>query len=105
MEGRLAIPIHNRAGELVAYTGRATGGEEPAYLYPDGFDRAQEVFNLHRMAAAGYRSNTACIWRLSPPAYCGSGKPVSRTPSRIWERAFRPVRSNFWLMPCHTAGG
>ena len=53
MEGRLAIPIHNCAGELVAYTGRATGGEEPAYLYPDGFDRAQEVFNLHRVASAG----------------------------------------------------
>ena len=53
MEGRLAIPIHNRAGELVAYTGRATDGEEPAYLYPDGFDRAQEVFNLHRVASAG----------------------------------------------------
>ena len=53
MEGRLAIPIHSRTGELVAYTGRATGGEEPAYLYPDGFDRAQEVFNLHRVASAG----------------------------------------------------
>ena len=53
MDGRLAIPIHSRTGELVAYTGRATDGEEPVYLYPDGFDRAQEVFNLHRVASAG----------------------------------------------------
>ena len=105
MEGRLAIPIHNRAGELVAYTGRATGGEESAYLYPDGFDRTQEVFNSTAWPVPVYRSSTACIWRLSRPAYCGFGRPVSRTRFRIWERAFRPGKSSFWMMPCPTAGG
>ena len=54
MKGRLAIPIHNAAGELVAYAGLAVGGDtSPRYLFPPKFHPALEVFNLDRLAAIG----------------------------------------------------
>lgn len=50
--GRLAIPIHNAQGELVAYCGRYVGDDvpdgEPKYKQPTGFRKDLEVFNLHR---------------------------------------------------------
>jgi DNA primase len=51
MEGRIAIPIHNAGGEVVAYAGRWPGdpGEDtPKYKLPAGFRKSQELFNLHR---------------------------------------------------------
>lgn len=48
MSGRVVIPIHNAAGELVAYAGRAIDGSEPRYKLPAGFRKSQELFNLHR---------------------------------------------------------
>ncbi len=54
MAGRIAIPIHNVHGELVAYVGRWPG-EPPSgqgrYKLPKGFRKSLEVFNLHRAAA------------------------------------------------------
>ena len=53
MKGRIAIPIHNAHGELVAYAGKATKADEKErYKYPDGFRKDLEVYNLHRAAAA-----------------------------------------------------
>lgn len=50
--GRLAIPIHNRHGQLVAYCGRYIGDtipdDVPKYILPKGFRKDLEVFNLHR---------------------------------------------------------
>ncbi len=53
MQGRIAIPIHNEDGELVAYAGRWIGeGEppegEPRYKLPTGFVKTAVLFNLHR---------------------------------------------------------
>lgn len=52
LKGRVAIPIHNAAGELVAYCGRFPADEPPAdaakYLLPKGFRKELEVFNLSR---------------------------------------------------------
>lgn len=52
MKGRIAIPIHNELGELVAYAGRWPG-EPPEgverYLLPSGFVKSSVVFNLHRV--------------------------------------------------------
>jgi DNA primase len=51
MEGRIAIPIHNAGGEVVAYAGRFPGesGEDtPKYKLPAGFRKSQEMFNFHR---------------------------------------------------------
>ncbi|HTS30459.1 MAG TPA: toprim domain-containing protein [Bryobacteraceae bacterium] len=50
---RLVIPIHDEAGELVAYCGRSPGGAEPRYKFPAGFPKSQVLFNLHRAAAGG----------------------------------------------------
>ena len=52
MSGRIAIPIHNLAGELVAYAGRWPGEQPPEdeakYKLPPGFHRSLVVYNLHR---------------------------------------------------------
>ena len=51
MAERLVIPIHNPAGQLVAYAGRWPG-EPPEgtskYKFPTGFGKSLELFNLHR---------------------------------------------------------
>src|SRR5205085_2676549 len=55
MVGRVCIPIHNPAGELVAYAGRWVGGDdelpegEDRYKLPKGFLKTLELFNLHRV--------------------------------------------------------
>jgi DNA primase len=51
MAGRIAIPIHNAAGEVVAYAGRFPGEppeETPKYKLPQGFRKSLELFNLDR---------------------------------------------------------
>ena len=52
MKDRIAIPIHNSIGELVAYSGRWVGDppdkETPKYKLPSGFTKTLEVYNLHR---------------------------------------------------------
>ena len=54
--GRLAIPLHNREGQLIGYCGRHVGDDVPAdipkYILPKGFRKELEVFNLHRYLAA-----------------------------------------------------
>ena len=51
--GRLAIPIHDRSGALVAYCGRHIGDtipeDVPKYILPKGFRKDIELFNLHRV--------------------------------------------------------
>lgn len=52
MAGRIAIPIHNSEGNVVAYAGRWPG-EPPdkdteRYKLPPGFRKSQELFNLDR---------------------------------------------------------
>ncbi|TVM03348.1 MAG: hypothetical protein CV087_05635 [Candidatus Brocadia sp. WS118] len=48
---RIAIPIQNKGGELVAYIGRFPGtppeGKEK-YKFPEGFKKSLELFNGHR---------------------------------------------------------
>lgn len=52
MAGRVAIPIHNERGELVAYCGRAVSQEQAAkegkYKLPGGFLKQQVIYNLNR---------------------------------------------------------
>ena len=51
MADRIAIPIHNVEGEVVAYAGRFPGepGEDiPKYKLPPGFRKSQELFNIDR---------------------------------------------------------
>lgn len=51
MAGRIAIPIHNPNGEVVAYAGRCIvepTEDTPKYKLPPGFRKSLEVFNLDR---------------------------------------------------------
>ena len=51
MADRIAIPIHNVKGEVVAYAGRFPGEpaeDTPKYKLPAGFRKSQELFNLDR---------------------------------------------------------
>jgi len=52
MANRIAIPILNPNGEVVAYAGRLTQGipsdENPKYKLPPGFKKSLELFNIDR---------------------------------------------------------
>ena len=51
MADRIAIPIHNVKGEVVAYAGRFPGEpceDTPKYKLPQGFRKSQELFNIDR---------------------------------------------------------
>jgi len=49
---RIAIPIHNAAGQIVAFAGRALTDAAPEkYQFPKGFKKSLELFNLHRAIA------------------------------------------------------
>jgi len=51
MAGRIAIPIHNPEGQVVAYAGRCLGepaGDTAKYKLPPGFRKSLELFNLDR---------------------------------------------------------
>lgn len=48
LSGRVAIPIHNEAGTLIAYAGRSVEGDPPKYKFPAAFRKSAELFNLHR---------------------------------------------------------
>lgn len=54
MRKRIAIPIHDDNGDLVAYAGRAVDHElaeaNGKYRLPDGFKKSFVLFNLHRAA-------------------------------------------------------
>ncbi|HNQ87872.1 MAG TPA: toprim domain-containing protein [Verrucomicrobiota bacterium] len=53
LNGRIAIPIHNATGQLVAYAGRWPGtADKEKYLFPKGFRKSLELFNLHRALQA-----------------------------------------------------
>ena len=51
MADRIAIPIHNAEGAVVAYAGRYPGeppADTPKYKLPPGFQKSLEVFNIDR---------------------------------------------------------
>ncbi len=53
MAGRIAIPINDPEGRIVAYAGRWPGdppGDVPKYKLPPGFRKSLELFNLDRAA-------------------------------------------------------
>ncbi|MFZ2104554.1 MAG: CHC2 zinc finger domain-containing protein [Roseiarcus sp.] len=49
MRGRFAIPVHDPAGTLLAYCGRAVKDESPLLLFPNGFDPRIAIFNANRI--------------------------------------------------------
>jgi len=57
MNRRLAIPIHDPDGRIVAYCGRCVDGSLPRYRMPAGFRKSLALFNLHR--ATKYQKHPA----------------------------------------------
>jgi DNA primase len=55
MRGRIAIPIHDEHGQLVAYAGRAVeeslAEKAGRYRLPESFRKGHVLFNLHRVLA------------------------------------------------------
>ncbi|MBW8034391.1 MAG: toprim domain-containing protein [Planctomycetes bacterium] len=49
MTGRIAIPIHDVDGNLVAYCGRAVDDTQPKYRFPRGFPKNRVVYNLNHV--------------------------------------------------------
>lgn len=49
MKGKIAIPIHNENGSLLAYCGRSTNDEKPKYKFPKCFYKSLVLYNLHRI--------------------------------------------------------
>ena len=52
MRGRIAIPIHDDQGRLVAYCGRTVEAGDPRYRFPAGFQKSRVLFNYHRARGA-----------------------------------------------------
>ena len=49
MRGRLAIPIHDWNGNLVAYCGRTVTQDSPTLIFPNGFRPEEHIFNANRI--------------------------------------------------------
>jgi DNA primase len=76
LRGRIVIPIHNQAGELIAYAGRAVDGQEPKYRFPAGFRKSLVLFNLHRTSAMKARTVVVVEGFFDTIAVHQAGYPV-----------------------------
>lgn len=55
MRGRLAIPVHDQQGKLLAYCGRAVRDDQmPALTWPKDFEYENVLFNAHRIASGDF---------------------------------------------------
>jgi DNA primase len=65
LEGRIAIPIHDQGGQLVAYAGRAVDSSlaerEGKYRFPSHFRKSPVVYNLSRVAPLARSSGLVIV--------------------------------------------
>jgi hypothetical protein len=47
--GEFAIPVHDRSGSLLAYCGLTVRDKRPALIFPNGFNSACTIFNVHHI--------------------------------------------------------
>jgi len=98
MVGRVAIPIHNVKGELVAYCGRAVSSDQidkgGKYKLPKGFVKSLEVYNLNRqeqtknpflILVESYLS----VWRLHQLGLTGAVAVMGASVSERQEEAIK----------------
>jgi DNA primase len=68
MRGRIAIPIHDEVGCLIAYAGRWAAENVPEgqlrYLLPRGFRKQLVLFNLHRVTRARCLTIVESYWSV-----------------------------------------
>jgi len=98
MQGRVAIPVHNEAHELVAYAGRSVEGEDPKYRFPPGFHKSQELFLLHRAKHTGDHAviivegffDAAKVWQAGHRNVVAlMGSSLSDTQAGLLQKHFR----------------
>lgn len=87
MRGRIGIPIHDEAGQLIAYAGRWAEKDvpegRPRYLLPRGFHKQLVLFNLHRVKGARALTIVESYWSvfrlaaLGVPAVALMGRDLS----------------------------
>jgi DNA primase len=101
MRGRLAIPIHNGQGGLVAYCGRSVTGEDPRYRFPPGFRKSAVLFNYHRATACagdavvvveGFFDSMIVHQAGFPSVVALMGAALSRDQENLLVQRFRRVR-------------
>lgn len=49
LRGRLAIPIYDEDGVLLAYCGRTVRNQTPTLIFPKGFNPEEVIFNVHNI--------------------------------------------------------
>jgi DNA primase len=99
LRGRIVIPIHNAAGELIAYAGRAIDGQEPKYRFPAGFRKSLVLFSLHRAIAANASAvvvvegffDTIAVHQAGYPVVGLMGSTLSRQQSDLLATHFHRV--------------
>ncbi len=98
MQGRIVIPIRNKAHELVGYAGRSIDGQEPKYRFPAGFHKSQELFQLHRARQAGTDTviivegffDAAKVWQAGNRNVVAlMGSSLSESQAGLLEKHFR----------------
>ena len=101
MRGRLAIPIHDEQGGLVAYCGRSITDEDPRYRFPPGFRKSAVLFNYHRAAASagdavvvveGFFDSMKVHQAGIPSVVALMGAALSRDQENLMVQRFRRVR-------------
>ena len=110
LRGRIVIPIHNAAGELIAYAGRAIDGQEPKYRFPAGFRKSLVLFNLHRAVATnastviiveGFFDTFAVHQAGYPTVVALMGSTLSRHQADLLKQHFERI---FVMLDDDTAG-
>jgi hypothetical protein len=98
MQGRVVIPVHNTAYQLVAYSGRSIQGEEPKYRFPPGFHKSQELFLLNRASHSGNDSvivvegffDAAKVWQAGHRNVVAlMGSTLSEVQAGVLQKHFR----------------
>lgn len=103
MRNRICFPIHNEAGELVAYAGRWAEDEVPEdeekYLLPPKFLKSRVVFNLHRIEKVEHLTIVESYWsvlrlhELGIPAVSPMGRSISEEQLRLLRALGAPLIS------------
>lgn len=97
LRGRIAIPIHDDEGCLIAYAGRWAAEEvpqdQPRYLLPAGFHKRLVLFNLHRVKGERCLVMVESYWSvfrlasLGAPAVALLGRELSTAHIELLTRA------------------
>lgn len=66
LAGRIAIPIHDRDGRLVAYAGRSPQVCPDKYRLPGGFRKGEVLFNAWHQAARASSTSSVCTKTATP---------------------------------------